>query len=182
MRSLATVVLSLLVSFAAQAATITVGAPVPPVSITEKGELVLKDGDVVYQPWDTSMLEGKVQVLQHLAARMSASKINEPFTDALTAARFSPEQQVTTTVINTSDLLWGTTGFVNSELKANKKKYPHARLIADASGKALQAWDLKKENSAIAILDKTGKVIFFKEGAMTPDEIKSALELIRSNL
>lgn len=182
MKSLAATALGLIVSFAAQAATITVGAPVPPLAVTDKGELIQKGDDIIYQPWDTSMLPGKVQVLQYLAARMTASKINEPFTDALRAANFSPEQQITTTVINTDDVLWGTTGFVNSELKSNKKKYPHARMIADATGKGLEAWSLKKEGSAIAVLDKTGKVIFYKEGGLTPEEIKSTLALIQANL
>lgn len=182
MKSLVTAALCLFVSFAAQAATITVGAPVPPLSITDKGELIQKGDDIIYQPWDTSMLPGKVQVLQYIAARMTASKINEPFTDALTAANFPPEQQVTTSVVNTDDVLWGTTGFVNSELKSNKKKHPHARIIADAKGEGLKAWDLKKEGCAIAVLDKTGKVIFYKEGALTADEIKSTLALIQASL
>jgi YtfJ family uncharacterized protein len=182
MKSLAAAALGLFVSFAAQAATITVGAPVPQLSITDQGELIQKGDDIIFQPWDTSMLPGKVQVLQYLAARMTASKINEPFTDALREANFSPEKQVTTTVINTNDVMWGTTAFVKSELKSNKKKYPHARMIADSTGKGLDAWSLKKEGSAIAVLDKTGKVIFYKEGAMTAAEIKSTLTLIQSNL
>jgi len=181
MKSLAIATLCFFVSFAAQAANITVGAPLPALAIAEKGELAKKGDDFSFQPWSSASLPGKVVVVQYLAARLTASKMNEPFTDALRAANFSDEKYLSTTIINSDDAMWGTSGMVDGELKSSSKKYPHASLINDAKGSGLKAWELKKEGSAIAVLDKTGKVIFFKEGALTADEIKSTLALIQSN-
>jgi YtfJ family uncharacterized protein len=162
MKSLAAAALSLVISFAAQAANITVGAPLPDLAISDKGEIVRQGDKYEWKAWDTAMLPGKVQVVQYLAARLTASKINEPFTDALREAKLPNDKHESTTLINADDATWGTSGFIDGELKSNKKKYPHARMIQDAKGEGLKAWGLKKEGSAIAILDKTGKVIFFK--------------------
>jgi YtfJ family uncharacterized protein len=181
MKSLAVAALCLFVSIAAQAATIAVGTPLPALTVAEKGELVKKGDDFSFQSWSSASLPGKVVVVQYLAARMAASKMNEPFTDALRAANFSDEKYLSTTLINSDDAMWGTGGMVDGELKSSLKKYPHASLVNDAKGAGLKAWGLKKEGSAIAVVDKTGKVIFFKEGALTADEIKSTLTLIQSN-
>jgi len=181
MKTLAVAALCLFVSFAAQAATITVDAPLPALAIADKGELVAKGDDFAYQPWSSASLTGKVHIVQYMAARAAANKMNEPFTDALRIANFPNDKQLSTTVINADDAMWGTAGFIDGELKKNKKKYPYASMVTDAKGDGLKIWGLKKEGSAIAILDKTGKVIFFKEGALTADEIKSTLALIQSN-
>lgn len=181
MKSLVTLAFCLLTSFAVQAAAITTGAPLPALSIADKGELVKKGDGFSYQPWSSTSMAGKVYVVQYLAARLTASKMNEPFTDALREANLPNEKHVSTTLINADDAMWGTSGMVDGELKSSLKKYPHASLVNDAAGAGLKAWGLKKESSAIIVLDKSGKVIFFKEGALTADEIKSTLALIQNN-
>ncbi|EKT61137.1 hypothetical protein OOA_11283 [Providencia burhodogranariea DSM 19968] len=45
-----------------------------------------------------------------------------------------------------------------------------------------KAWDLAPESSAIIILNNQGKVIYFKDGVLTPPEITKAIELIKSEL
>nr|P24508.1 RecName: Full=Sucrose operon repressor; AltName: Full=Scr operon regulatory protein [Vibrio alginolyticus]AAA27558.1 Scr repressor protein (scrR) [Vibrio alginolyticus] len=44
------------------------------------------------------------------------------------------------------------------------------------------AKDLKEESSAIIVQDKTGKVLFVKEGALEQDEIAKVIELIKQNI
>ncbi|MEF1307831.1 YtfJ family protein, partial [Vibrio owensii] len=44
------------------------------------------------------------------------------------------------------------------------------------------SWALKEESSAIIVQDKQGKVLFIKEGALTPDEITQVLGLIKQNI
>ena len=78
----------LLSSLPSLAATIVVGKPLPAVTITERGELILKGDDIEYKPWHSSSLKGRVHVFQYMAARMSTRAVNEPFTDAIHAAHF----------------------------------------------------------------------------------------------
>ena len=58
----------------------------------------------------------------------------------------------------------------------------HERLIADAKGDGQKTWGLKKESSAIIVLDKQGNVVFFKDGALTPQEVQATIKQIESLL
>ena len=166
----------------AHSATITVGARLPPLIIEDRGELIVKDSNIHYQAWNSSSLTGKVHMIQHLAARLSARKINTAFTDRVTAAHFPSDKYLTTSILNIDDAFWGTTAFVYGELESNKKQHSYASIIADSRGKAQKTWQLKEKSSAIILLDKNGQVLFFKEGALTAQEIESTLELIKTHL
>lgn len=178
MRILMTIVLAWLipVSYANQ---LHVDAPLPPLSIEEKGELVLKGDQVGFRDWHSDAAQGFPHVIQYMAARMSSSKINEPFTDALDAADLPSDRYRVTTIINLSDALWGTGGFVIRELEKNKRKHPHAVMVADDEGLGRTNWGLQRESSAIILLDSTGKIRFFKDGALTGDEIEQVLQMLR---
>jgi YtfJ family uncharacterized protein len=175
-------VMNLAVCIPAQAANVVLGGQLPQLLVQDKGELVRQNDQFMYRPWNTNLLLGKVQVVHYLAARLAASKLHEPFTDALRIAALPVEKYESTTLINVSDVLWGTAGLVEGELKSNKKKYPHERLISDAEGIGLKVWGFKTKSSAIMILDKSGKIIFFTESALDQYQIAEALDLIRANL
>nr|WP_101759331.1 YtfJ family protein [Oceanicoccus sp. KOV_DT_Chl] len=115
-------------------ADITVGEKLPELEIKKKGELILTGDDISYAEWSTKALQNKVQILQYLAGRMTASKVNKPFTDKLETLDLSADHHHTTTIINLNDTFFGTSGFVASELKKNKIKYPSTSIVADKKG------------------------------------------------
>ena len=45
---------------------------VPLVNISDKGEMVLKEKDISYQPWQSKVLTGNYFLIQHIAGRSSA--------------------------------------------------------------------------------------------------------------
>src|SRR5690606_14877972 len=145
------------------------GAAIPALSIKDKGELFLKEGDFSYNPWSSTSINGKVSVIQYLGATMKANKINQHFQDAYDAAaiNFPLDQHQIITILNLDDAMWGTSGFVTSELKKNKKKYPTSRLVVDKNGVGQKKWLLKKNSYAVALTNKEGNVLFFKDGRLT---------------
>lgn len=165
-----------------QAATITVGKPLPAISISNLGECVLKGGDAVFQPWSSSQLRGKVQILEYVAARAGIDKIHKPFYDAVKAAHFPADKVAITKLVNSDDAFWGTSGLVAGAVKKNKKATPGQTLVVDADGLGRKQWDLQKKNAALAILDPSGTVLFFKEGKLTGDEISHTVDRIRQTL
>lgn len=156
------------------------GEPLTPLSIEDKGELILEGEETAFRAWRLGDAEGYPQVVQYLAARLSASKINEPFTDTLGAAGLSHDHYRVTTIINLDDALWGTGGFVIRELEKNKRAHPHAIMVADAQGTGLAEWELERENSAIILLDASGIVRFFKQGALSDTEIAEVVQMLRN--
>ncbi|MEP5764530.1 MAG: YtfJ family protein [Halieaceae bacterium] len=168
-------------STSAQATSITVGAPLPELTIDERGELMLNGDDFAYTPWRNPGGIGKVHVLQYMAGTLKARSQTRPFTDQLQENLPLGSYHVTT-VINLDDVLWGTTGFVVGEVKDSKRKYPDSTIVLDEEGSGLDTWQLKPKGATIVVLDPGGSVLFLKQGAMSEQEIENTLNLIRQHI
>lgn len=171
------IMLACLLTPFAQANDILPGNRLPDLDIAEKGELVLAGDEVGYRTWNYPQQPGKVHVLQYMAATRAASNINMPFTDRM-KTDLPQGAFLSTTILNLDEAMWGTSGLVVSELKSNKKEFPNAVLVADADGVGRKQWQLEEENSAVIVTDPQGVVRYFKQGAMSEEEIESTLQLV----
>ncbi len=187
-----------LFSTAAYSGEIKVGEPLPPVVVEKRGQMVfdyeIEDGKMVfkenseieYRKWSSAELTGRVRTVYHLAARTGTDDINKAYIDALVAAdmpEYLPDSPYkTTTILNTDDAMWGTAGIGSGRLEKSQKEFPYAFYVNDEEGLVREAWGLNKKSSAVIILDKNGKVLFFKDGEMTGEEIKTAVSIIKSRL
>jgi len=161
------------------------GILVPSVKL-ERGRMVLDGKDIGFRPWKSSETRGRVRTIYHLAGRIGIDGVNKAFIEALIAAKL-PEQlpdspYKTVTILNLSDTLWGTHGIAMGQFEDSQRYFPYALHVADEQGVAREAWDLEPKQSAVIILDKDGTVLFFKEGRLTPAEIRTALGLIKGKL
>ncbi|MCJ2378304.1 YtfJ family protein [Vibrio sp. ZSDZ34] len=176
-------VLGLLCSPAlALANNLGIGQQVNSVSVESHGELLLDNENIRYEQWNSQDMLGKVRVIQAIAGRKSAKKMNAPLMAAITEAKFPPESYQTTTIINQDDAMWGTGSFVKSSAEDSKQEFPWSSMVLDEKGIVANAWQLKEDSSAIIVQDKQGKILYIKEGALTDDEIQQVLAMIRDNL
>ena len=155
------------------------GQALPEVRVEELGELKLDQQQLSYGVWDSNTLVGKLHVVQYLAARLSSKSLNKPFTDQLEASGLSLEHYHVTTIVNLDDALVGARGFVLAELESSKKRYYLSSIVADAHGIGLRAWQLTPQSSAIIIVGADGRIRFFRDGALSADDIAAALQLLR---
>ncbi len=166
----------------AMAHTIEVGKILPNVNVAKHGELRLKGDNIEYTEWSTNQLIGKVRVIQAIAGRSSAKKMNSPLMTAISSQKYPKETYQTTTIINQDDAVWGTSSFVKSSAEDSKKEFSWSSIVLDKKGSTAEVWELQDKSSAIAVLDKTGSVLFIKEGALTEEDIGKVLELIQASL
>ncbi len=171
--------LLLLVSTLGSAAPL-VGQPLPVLLIEDKGEAVIVGENLEFQPWSTDNLRGRWTLMQYLAARTGARKINRPAIDAIQAAAgaegFRDYRLIN--LINVDDVVLGLTGIAMGILETNKKKYPDSPMIADMDhGRRL--WELQRKSSAIFLLDADNRVRFFKDGALDATDIARVVNLLR---
>ena len=190
----------LLISFFSQAYAeeIKIGEKIPEITIEKKGIMTFDyeiknnqmacpgEMEITYRPWSTSELEGKVSTIYHLAARMGIEDINQPYIDALIKADLPdklPESDYkTTTILNLDDAVWGTSGLASSKFTKSQEEFPYAYYVADLKGTAAEAWNLEKKNTAVIVIDKSNKVLFFKEGKLNDKDIASAVSKIKEAL
>ncbi|MDE1473165.1 YtfJ family protein [Xenorhabdus bovienii] len=171
-----------LTSVFAFAHNIVVGQPVPVVSVTDKGELLLNNDKFSYQNWNSTELPGKVRTIQHIAGRSSAKEMNDPLIQALKQADLPKAKYQTTSIVNTDDAIFGTSVFVRNSLEDSKKEFPWSQFIVDSEGLAKKAWGLEPKSSAIIVLDKNGNVKFVKDGKLSNEDITHVLNLIKEEL
>jgi YtfJ family uncharacterized protein len=162
------------------AAAPTVDSPLSLLDIAERGELTMSGDEFAFVPWRSDANLGKVQVFQYFGATMGDSKIFEPFTDLLQKS-VAPGTIHVTTVLNLDAAMWGTTGFVISELEKNKRLHPESTMVVDDKGTGLIEWDLGEAGSGLIITDAKGIVKYFTRQSMSEDELAAALALVRAN-
>ena len=177
-RTLSTVILLLLAQFSWAQAPV-VDQPLPPLQIAERGELQLETDDISYAEGSSEQGVGTVHVLQYFAGSLSASKIFEPFTDALQETYAHGSYHVTT-IVNLDDAMWGTSGFVVSELSKNKRQFPDATMVLDENGTGKQTWELGEHGAGLVILDPNGIVQYFTRESLNEQALQSALKLVGS--
>ena len=90
----------LLLPMMASAHQFETGQRVPPIGITDRGELVLDKDQFSYKTWNSAQLVGKVRVLQHIAGRTSAKEKNATLIEAIKAAKLPHDRYQTTTIVN----------------------------------------------------------------------------------
>ncbi|MTH47046.1 YtfJ family protein [Intestinirhabdus alba] len=155
---------------------------VPPVGITDRGELMLNHDTFSYKSWNSAQLPGKVRILQHIAGRSSAKEKNAGLIEAIKSAKLPHDRYQTTTIVNADDAIPGTGMFVRSSLESNKKLYPWSQIIVDSNGVARKAWQLDAGSSAVVVLDKDGRVRWAKDGALTQEEVQQVISLLHTLL
>lgn len=171
------------ISTAATAANIQLNQTVPAVSVSDKGELIINnEGKLDNQPWKSQQLIGKVRTIQHIAGRSSAKELNAPLIEAIKQAKLPHDAYQTTTIVNADDAIFGTGVFVKNSVEDSKKEFPYSQFIVDSDGVVKNTWGLKPESSAIIVLNNQGKVLFFKDGELTPQEIEKVMSLLVSSL
>lgn len=170
-----------LVAVAAYGQPPSLNNPLPELNIAEKGELLLENEVYGYRPWSSQSSRGDVQVLQYIAATMGGKKLFKPFTDIL-GAEFPHGTIHVTTVINLDEAMWGTGGLVISELKSSKKKYPKSTIVLDEDGAGQKAWQLGKKGAVLAVIDKSGSVIYLTQKALSEQELISTLALVKEQM
>lgn len=179
-RGILTIILAL-GCVAASAGSPTLDAPLPLLNISDRGELLFNNDDFSFAPWRSDKGPEKMHVLQYFGGTMAASETFKPFTDTL-QQELQPGTYHVTTIINLDAAMWGTTGFVVSELKKNKRKHPKATMVVDEEGSGASLWQLGEDGAGLAIMDQQGRVRYFTRQPMSAEEIESNLELIRTSI
>jgi len=161
---------------------ISLGQAIPNATISQYGEIFIEKKAIVYKEWRSNERTNKVRVVQAIAGRKSAKKMNAPLMTAITASKFPEKKYQTITIINQDDAMWGTRSFVKSSAEDSKVDFPWSSIVLDKHGIVAKSWQLKEESSAIIVLDKTGNTLFIKEGALEKSDIESVLSLISNSL
>ena len=165
---------SLLVVTAVVWASAELGKVPPKVELKDKlgGRL---DGT----PWSSEELQGKVHVLFYVDP--DEKDTNNDTSEALDKEKFPREKFQSVAIINMAATFMPNF-LISSSLKEKQEKYPRTIYVRDYKKALVKEWGLSDDSSDILAFDKQGKVIFRKDGKLSPEEIQKLLKIIRENL
>ena len=162
---------------------VTVGDQLPSVTVEgddDYGIMNLKGENITFSDWKSSSVTGKVRTVYMLHATGGAADVNAKYADALGKEEFSDSSYQTISILNMDEALWGTGGIVRSKVKDKQKEFPTAGFVLDEDGVAQKKFGVQTE-SAVIIVDASGKVLFAKDGQLSSGEIEKAIQILKEN-
>lgn len=170
-----------LIAAASFAQNPSLNEPLPQLTIEDKGELLLEGDEFSYGSWSSGENRGEVQVLQYIPGTLGGKKLFKPFTDML-KVEFPDGSLHVTTIINLDDAMWGTSGMIHSEIKTNKKEFPRSTFVLDKSGVGNKNWALANKGGVLAVVDKSGNVVYLTLEAISEQEVASAIAIVKEHV
>jgi hypothetical protein len=131
------------------------------------------------KPWSSDELKGKIHVLFYVDP--DEKDTNNETSEALDKEKFPAEKFQSVAIINMAATFMPNF-LINSSLKEKQEKYPRTLYLRDYKKVLVQEWKLTDDSSDIIAFDKAGKVLFRKDGKLTPEEIQKLLKGIKDNL
>jgi YtfJ family uncharacterized protein len=130
-------------------------------------------------PWSSQELQGKVHVLFYVDP--DEKDTNNETSEALDKEKFPSEKFQSVAIINMA-ATWLPNFAISSSLDEKQKRYPRTIYVRDYKKTLVKEWKLADDSSDVLAFDREGKVIFRKDGKLTPEEIQRLLKVIKENL
>lgn len=165
--------------FFTSAHNLNLGQALPPVGVTDRGELIVQQDKIRYQRWNTDRLTGRASIVLHMAGRLAAKESNAALIQAIENAGFPTATVQIATIVNTDDAVPGSAIFVRQSLESSKRETPDAQFVVDEKGAIRRAWQLTEGGSAVVVLDKKGRIRFSHDGALTGEQVRQVIALVQ---
>ena len=131
------------------------------------------------KPWSSDELKGKVHVLFYVDP--DEKDTNNEASEAIDKEKFPTEKFQSVAIINMAATFMPNF-LISSSVKEKQEKYPRTLYLRDYKKVLVQEWKLADDSSDILAFDKAGKIIFRKDGKLTPEEIQKLIKAIKDNL
>jgi hypothetical protein len=131
------------------------------------------------KPWSSDELKGKVHVLFYVDP--DEKDTNNEASEAIDKEKFPTEKFQSVAIINMAATFMPNF-LISSSVKEKQEKYPRTLYLRDYKKVFVQEWKLADDSSDILAFDKAGKIIFRKDGKLTPEEIQKLIKAIKDNL
>jgi predicted transcriptional regulator len=106
---------------------------------------------------------------------------NSHFSAALKEKNYNRANYRSLAIINLA-ATWKPNFAIESVLKEKQVEFPDTIYVKDKKSVLVKEWGVADDASNILIFSKSGKLLFYKSGAMSKDDMTKAFSLIENNL
>ena len=129
--------------------------------------------------WRSDELTGKVHVLFYVDP--DEKDTNNDASEALDREKFPAEKFQSVAIINMA-ATWMPNFAISMSVEDKQKRYPRTIYVRDYKKVLVNAWKIADDSSNILVFDKQGKLIFRKDGKLSPEDIQKLIRTIKDNL
>jgi predicted transcriptional regulator len=144
--------------------------------------ITLKDkegGRLDGTPWSSAEFKGKVSILFYVDP--DEKDLNNDASEALKKKDFPLDKHQSYAIINMA-ATWLPNFAISSSLAEKQKQYTTTIYVRDYKKVLVHEWGLADNNSDVLVFDKTGKLIFRKDGKLNGEEIKALIQAVQDHL
>jgi len=141
----------------------------------DNGGLVL-DG----AKWSSDSIKNSVYVMFYVDP--DEKSVNEHFSAALKKKDYRKKGNFGSIAIINLAATWKPNFVIEKILKSKQEEFPDTIYVKDKKSVLVKDWGIEDDASNILIFDKTGKLLFYKSGKMSDEDMKKAFSLIEANL
>ena len=129
--------------------------------------------------WSSSEIKGKVWILFY--ADPDESELNNEASEAIKAMEFPKDKYGSIAIVNMA-ATWKPNFAINIILKKKQERYEDTIYVRDYKKTVVDKWGLADDSNDVVLFDQEGRVLFSRDGQLTPEEIKLVIKLIQDNL
>ena len=154
------------------------------VTIGEKPQRVVLEGEAGGyvkdgSPWSSEMIKDKVYVMFYVDP--DEKDKNERVAEALKARHFDRSKYGSIAIVNMA-ATWKPNFIIQKILESKQKKYKDTIYVMDKKKVLVDKWGLADDDSDILLFDKNGKVLFYKAGRLSDEEIDKLIHIIEAKI
>jgi YtfJ family uncharacterized protein len=125
--------------------------------------------------WSSEELKGKVSILFYVDP--DEKDLNNGASEALKAAKFPHDKYQSFGIINMA-ATWLPNFVISASLKEKQKQYKYTIYLCDFKKLLVKEWGLTDDTSDVLVFDKSGALIFRKDGKLNEEEIKALVKTV----
>ncbi|MDA7817367.1 YtfJ family protein [Sulfurimonas sp.] len=129
-------------------------------------------------PWNSSSIKDKVYVMFYVDP--DERTVNDEFSQVLKEKNYNKEKFGSIAVINLA-ATWKPNIIIEKLLQDKQEEFPETIYIKDKNSILVNEWGLQDDSSEIILFSKDSKVIYYKSGKMSKNDIEQALQIIEEN-
>ena len=136
-------------------------------------------GKVNGESWNSSSIKDRVHVMFYIDPDEKDTNVH--FSKALKEKKYDRTNYGSIAVVNLT-ATWKPDFIIEGLLKSKQEEFPKTIYVKDKQSVLVHEWELGDNAANVLVFDKTGKLLFYKSGKMSDEDMAEAFKLIEANL
>jgi uncharacterized protein len=155
---------------------LTLGETPKNVTISGDDGGYVEDGSM----WDSSTIKDKVYVMFYVDP--DEKDVNEHYSDKLKEKNYSKKGDFGSIAVINLAATWKPNFIIEKILKSKQEKFPNTIYVKDKNRVLVNEWGVGDDASNIIIFAQDGRVLFYKSGRMSDEDMEKSFKIIEENL